>query len=240
MHLHFQGEQHGKGPVDRLFGWGCRWIEDHIQKKPIYGLKDLVACYKAGAQEMVNTDPEGPKFHIASFDPGEFRPEPRKFFDCPGFLITRTYCLTAQPASQQPRGVKVTNRVFSDSDLAAGTQLSGWTISTEHVEEAEDEAGGRKWRRGFYSGERSWEGEGPQAGDVNEIVRRHSAQKRWQPQFEYIESDLQRSLSAKAASLRRAAFKKKRQGACLKEQLQSSSTGSSSSSGSDSSASSNS
>ena len=69
--------------MDQLFGWGCAWIESYIQEAPIYGMKDLLKCYKAGAQDMVDTDPDGPKFHIQRFDPGENRPQPRTFFQRP-------------------------------------------------------------------------------------------------------------------------------------------------------------
>ena len=79
--LHFLGgEQHGKGGVDQLFGWGCAWIESFLQEHPIQNLQDLLKCYRAGAQDMVNIDPNGPKFHIGKFDPGDERPQPRHVF----------------------------------------------------------------------------------------------------------------------------------------------------------------
>lgn len=52
--LRFLGEQHGKGLVDRLFGWTCAWIEGYLQQQPVYALQNLLACYKAGAQDMAN------------------------------------------------------------------------------------------------------------------------------------------------------------------------------------------
>ena len=65
---------------------------------------------------MVNADPQGPKFHIEAFDPGEMRPEHRSFLYCSGFLITRTYCLHAHLRSA--RSLQITNKVFSDSQGA--------------------------------------------------------------------------------------------------------------------------
>ncbi|CAK9035001.1 unnamed protein product [Durusdinium trenchii] len=51
-------------------------ILEVVRGKPEYEWsKDLLQCYRAGAQAMVNSDPAGPKFHIESFDPGEFRPD---------------------------------------------------------------------------------------------------------------------------------------------------------------------
>ncbi|CAK9085446.1 Voltage-dependent N-type calcium channel subunit alpha-1B, partial [Durusdinium trenchii] len=145
--LHFLGEQHGKGPVDRLFGWTCAWIEAFLQDRPIYGLQDLLACYRAGAQEMVNTDPPRPKFHIAKFDPGVTRPETRTYFQCPNLLITRTYCLKAVAT---PRSIRLTNNVFSD---AQGEEIGNWEIEPRTMNE--DDVESKTWRRTFWSGEKS-------------------------------------------------------------------------------------
>lgn len=238
--VHFQGEQHGKGPVDRLFGWGCAWIEDFLQSQPIHGIKDLVRCYRAGAQCMVNTDPQGPKFHIEEFDPGQFRPEGRTVFYCPGFLITRTYCLHSERAPG-PSGVRIQNKVFSDS---AGTQLRGWQVLPKEQDTNDDEEGleagpSKEWRRGFWNAEKSWEGTGPKPGEVNEVIRRHQSQKTFQPPVVRLPgSELERTLSAAAVRLQTAAAKKRRQNQRLRpaESSSSSSSNSSTSSSSESSA----
>lgn len=233
--LHFLGEQHGKGPVDQLFGWGCAWIENYIQEAPIYGLQDLLKCYKAGAQDMVNTDPDGPKFHIQRFDPGETRPQPRTFFQCPNFLVTRTYCLKADFNAALVHPIRLTNKVFTDAN---GTSLQNWTIEEKNTEELDDEGNllPKSWRRGFWSGDPSWLGAGPEPGDVNEVVRRHLAQKHIVPPVLHRRDDPEHLLSQAASRLRKAATKKKRQTQSLRAQPSSSSSGSSSSSSSTSAA----
>jgi hypothetical protein len=247
--VHFQGEQHGKGPVDRLFGWGCAWIDDFLQEAPIHGIGDLVLCYRKGAQHMVNVDPNGPKFHIESFDPGELRPEKRTFFYCSGFLITRTYCLTSTRARGYARGLRIVNKVFSN---CVGQELRGWTIEERtgeladgDMEVVEDDSGqpapqetAKRWRRGFYQGEKSWEKEGPKPGDVNEVVRRYASQKSaWPAPARLPQSELERALSSAALRLEKAAAKKRRQTEALRVVESSSSSSFKSSSDSDESAS---
>ena len=215
-------------------------MEDFIQQQPIHGIQDLVSCYKKGAQSMVNSDPMGPKFHIAAFDPGEFRPQQRTFFWCPNFLVTRTYCLHSRYQSGQ--SLCITNKVFSDS---AGKVLQGWSIDNQLPEGPQGEeqelvgaAGdntGHRWRRGFWNAERTWEGTGPQPGDVNEIVRRHMHQKHAGPPMpRIVQSDLDKSLSAAARRARKAAIKKKRQYRHLRGKSPTSSSSSSSTRSSDS------
>lgn len=240
--VRFQGEQHGKGPVDRLFGWSCGWIEDFLQSAPIYGIADLISCYRKGAQHMVDVDPSGPKFHIENFDPGEFRPERRTFFYCPGFLITRTYSLSSTRARGHNRNLKVVNKIFSN---CAGQEFYGWSIEERRGALAEDDADGEeigdegdeargasRWRRGFYQGEKTWEKEGPRPGEVNEVVRRHASQKNaWPAPARRPVSELEAALSAAAQRLQKAAAKKRRQTVAL--QIDDASSSSSSSSSSD-------
>jgi len=231
VQLHF--EQHGKGPVDQLFGWGCAWIESFIQRHPINGLNDLLACYKAGAQDMVNSDPQGPKFHIQKFDPGETRPVRRTFFQCPNFLITRTYCLKATHRQAHPPGIQITNSVFSD---AVGEPLRHWTVEERGVAEPDEhgEIVSIAWRRGFWTGERSWESPGPEPGDINELVRRHMAQKNLPPQLPVILQKDERVLVARAAArLEKAGAKKRRQTEALRESSSSDTSSSSSSTSSE-------
>ena len=162
------GEQHGKG-LDRLLGWGCAWIEAFLQDQPIYGLADLLRCYKAGAQDMVNTNPHGPRFNIQKFDPGTERPLPRMFFQCGNCLVTRTYCMKA--------GLRILDKTFGDND--GGTELHNWWLNERDIDN-EGAPTSNTWRRGFWSGDRSWENEGPLPGTVNEVTRRHADQKHLQ------------------------------------------------------------
>ena len=81
---------------------------------------------------MVNIDPSGPKFHIQKFDPGEARPQPRTFFQCPDFLITRTYCLLSDHVPGYPHGLRIQNKVFSDAD---GQVLRHWHIETRELDD---------------------------------------------------------------------------------------------------------
>ena len=234
MNVTIQIEGRNIDHVDRLFGWTCAWIENFIQEKPIYGLQDLLSCYKSGAQDMVNTDPEGPTFHIVNFDPGERRPEPRTFLQCPNFLITRTYCL-ASSLQPQPHGIRIHNHVFSD---ARGAQLPSWTIESRKADEL-DEAGqvvSKPWRRGFWSGERSWEATGPSPGDINEVVRRHQAQKDVLPPPDLENPNEMEAILTRAASrLHKAAAKKRRQAKVLRMSQSNSSSNDNSSSSSSSS-----
>ena len=205
--LHFLGEQHGKGPVDQLFGWTCAWIESFLQNKPIYGIQDLLQCYKKGAQDMVDTDPQGPKFHIMKFDPGEDRPLTRSFFQCPDFLITRTYCLHAELVQNAPNGLRIRNNVFSDSH---GDLLRHWHVEVRDRDE-EDQPMPQAWRRGFWQGERPWEQKGPKPGDINEFVRRHLAQKHTRPPQQHdADNEVDVLLLRAAARLQKAATKKRR------------------------------
>lgn len=225
--LHFLGEQHGKGGVDQLFGWGCAWIEAFLQDQPIYGLQDLLRCYKAGAQDMVNADPSGPKFHICKFDPGDVRPQPRKTFQCPDFLVTRTYCLKAELRPGPPQSIRIWNKVFTD---APGQVLRHWHIEENRPEVNDnDEPVAQVWRRGFYTGERTWEGEGPKPGHVNELVRRHAAQREFPPQNLPQLHGEEALLSAAAARLQKKAAKQRRQTEALKPTASSSSSSTSSS-----------
>ena len=193
---------------------------------------------------MVNADPLGPKFHIEQFEPGEFRPNVRTFFYAPGFLITRTYALKAERVAGFHSGLRVKNKVFSNCE---GDLLHGWTIEERRGILAEDdvdadaplepepEAQGKRWRRGYWDAERSWEQEGPSPGDVNAIVRRHSAQKsHWPAPAPVPTSEIDKALSAAAQRLRTNSVKKRRQAQSLKVQAPESSTSNSSSSGSNS------
>jgi hypothetical protein len=233
--LHFLGEQHGKGGVDQLFGWGCAWIESFLQEHPIQNLQDLLKCYRAGAQDMVNIDPNGPKFHIGKFDPGDERPQPRHVFQCPNFLVTRTYCLKAELMRGYAHGIRIVNKVFTDSD---GQLLRHWGIEDKNIQEpaADDEQPQvQTWRRGFWPGERSWEGQGPLPGDVNELVRRHADQKTFLPQELPDLHSEEALLSRAVARLQKKADKKRRQTAALADAISNSSSSSSSSSASSSS-----
>ena len=198
---------------------------------------------------MVNSDPAGPKFHIESFDPGEFRPDRRTFFQCAGFLITRTYCLEMDFQPGRAHGIRLKNKQFSDS---AGSDLYGWNVEmrnqidlADDEQDIEDNTGEgdmppdpKRWRRGFWKSEKSWEGTGPRPGQINEVVRRHGAQKGAPPPVHKpFRSEVEKSLSAAALRLQTAAAKKRRQSARLRQTAQggSSSSGSSNSSSSSSS-----
>ena len=79
-------------------------------------------------------------------------------------------------------GIRIVNKVFTDSD---GQLLRHWGIEDKNIQEpaADDEQPQvQTWRRGFWPGERSWEGQGPLPGDANELVRRHADQKTFLPQ----------------------------------------------------------
>lgn len=166
--------------------------------------------------------------------------EGRTVFYCPGFLITRTYCLHSERAPG-PSGVRIQNKVFSDS---AGTQLRGWQVLPKEQDTNDDEEGleagpSKEWRRGFWNAEKSWEGTGPKPGEVNEVIRRHQSQKTFQPPVVRLPgSELERTLSAAAVRLQTAAAKKRRQNQRLRpaESSSSSSSNSSTSSSSESSA----
>jgi predicted acyl esterase len=113
------------------------------------------------------------------------------------------------------------------------------------MEVVEDDSGqtapqetAKRWRRGFYQGEKSWEKEGPKPGDVNEVVRRYASQKSaWPAPARLPQSELERALSSAALRLEKAAAKKRRQTEALRVVESSSSSSFKSSSDSDESAS---
>ena len=141
----------------------------YMQDRHIHGIDDLFDCYKAGAKDMVNTDPTGPKFHIQKYDYGPSRPTPRTFFQCPNFLITRTYCLEAELLKGYADGIRVKKHIFSDS---TGRLLQHWHVEEIGLQDFDDEGSemSKTWRRGFWIGERTWESKGPQPGEVNELA----------------------------------------------------------------------
>lgn len=220
------GEQHGKSGVDRCFGWCNGWIQDYIQRLPIFGLDDLTKCFAAGAKHMMDEDPEGAKIAILKFAPGTMRPSDRFYLACDSFKISRTYSLIGRLSQYASAGVSVRNKVFSD---LSGEDILAWTLQTHTPEEPE------AWRAGFYDKPKSWEETGPQPGEANSITRRftdqkHAAHARMpssRPTF------LQRC-SAKALSLKRAAAKQKRKQRALRAPQEDSSDSSSSSSASSS------
>lgn len=229
----YLGEQHGKGSCDRLFGWTNVWLKNYIQLRPVHGITDLVDAYKQGGAKMMSADPTGPVFVVGIFEPGEVRPNPRFALACPCIKITRTYSLSAELNRYAASGVTMKNNVFSD--LTATESLHPWKIDEIVAEEPEH------WRRGYYDKPRAWESVGPQAGDVNEVTRKHSAQKTFlATAMPRPKRSIEEKLSAKARALSRQAAKKRRQMAEVKKQAGSDNASGSSSSSSSSSASSSS
>ena len=223
VQLMYLGEQHGKGACDRLFGWTNRWVEQYVQSKPIHGLSDLVSAYTEGGKKMMASDPQGPLFHVAKFEPGQFRPTVRKSFVCNSLKITQTYSLSAEPSTYAASGVVIRNNVFSD--LVSADTLHPWRIA--EVKATEKEA----WRRGYYDKPRSWEQVGPEAGDINAITRKHTAQASFTTEsLPTPKRSFEETLSAKAQALSRKAAKSRRQSHALKAANASSSSSDSSSS----------
>ena len=162
---------------------------------------------------MVDIDPQGPKFHIMKFDSGETRPLTRSFFQCPDFLITRTYCCTKKEFKLPPNGLRIRNNLFSDSH---GDLLRHWHVEVRDRDD-EGQPMPQDWRRGFWQGERPWEQKGPKPGDINELVRRRLAQKQARPpQQNDADNEVDVLLSRAAARLQKAATKKHRQAEALK------------------------
>ena len=114
---------------------------------------------------MMASDPQGAFFHVAIFEPGKFRPTIRKSFVCNVLKIARAYSLSAEPSQYASSGVIIRNNVFSD--LASSDTLRPWSIAEVKATDKET------WRRGYYDKPRSWEQVGPEAGDINEITRKH-------------------------------------------------------------------
>ena len=146
-------------------------------------------------------------------------------------------------------GIRLKNKLFSDSP---GADLHGWSIATKRLADVAEEEGDieeiagdendapdpKKWRRGFWKSEKSWEGTGPLPGVINEVVRRHTAQKQAPPPVRKpFRSEVEKALSAAALRLQTSAAKKRRQSARLRQHADS---GTDSSSNSDSSSSSSS
>ena len=89
-------------------------------------------------------------------------------------------------------GIRLKNKLFSDSP---GADLHGWSIATKRLADVAEDEGDieeiageendapdpKKLRRGFWKSEKFWEGTGPLPGVINEVVRRHTAQKQAPP-----------------------------------------------------------
>lgn len=169
-------------------------------------------------------DPEGPRFLIVPWSPGENRPTTRQVLHSDGFKISRAYSLTGALSSYAASGIVIKNKIFSD--MADGESM---TFEIQSVVSEDVVA----WRRGYYDQPRSWEETGPEPGDQNSLTRRYAAQKqRVTPSMPKPRPSFLESCSTKALSLRRAATKKKRQGQQLRNEADSSSSDSSSTSSS--------
>lgn len=227
VHVMYLGEQHGKGACDRLFGWTNEWLQRYLQEKPTHCIKDLVQAYRSGSTATAQMDPSSAAFLVHSFDPGQSRPSRRLFFNCSTLKISRTYSLSAEPNSLAPSGITIRNNVFSD--LVSNQSLGPWSIG-ETIPEDEEQ-----WRRGYYDKPRSWKELGPQAGDVNELTRKYTAQKPFKSHaMPAQKGSLEEKLSAKARTLSKQARKRRRQQAALKADGSGSSSTSSSSTSSSS------
>ena len=144
----YLGEQHGKSGVDRCFGWCNRWITDYIRRLPVYGLDDLLQCFKQGASQMMREDPEGPTIHVLPFSPGPQRPSKRTYCVTDDFKISRTYSLVSTLSKHSDSGVRIQNKIFSD--MKTGHALN--FALREVVSEA-----AQPFRVGYYDKARTWE-----------------------------------------------------------------------------------
>ena len=169
VHILYLGEQHGKGACDRLFGWCNTWVPAYLQQHPVHGIDNLVSAYQCGSANMMQQDPAGAKFLVRIFDPGQVRPSSRFALVCSSLKISRTYSLSARVNRFAASGVTICNNVFSD--LVADQALGSWSVEETLAQEPES------WRRGFYDKPRSWELEGPKAGDKTDLTRKFATQR---------------------------------------------------------------
>ncbi len=231
VHVHYLGEQHGKGACDRLFGWTNKWLQKFLQKKPIHGINNLIEAYRLGGQDMMRDDPTGPVFVIHLFNPGPTRPSMRKSLSCGDFKITYTYSLSGEESAYASTGIILRNHVFSD--LTAKDSLSNWSITESVSKEKLD------WRIGYYDKPKSWETVGPQVGDENAITRKFSSQKELKSNsMPTPKRTLEEKMSAKARTLSKQARKRQKLKHSLSQSAHPSASASSGSSSSSSSSSS--
>ena len=208
VHILYLGEQHGKGACDRLFGWCNTWVQAYLQQHPVHGIDNLVSAYQAGSANMMQQDPAGAKFLVRIFDPGQVRPSSRFSLVCASLKISRTYSLSARVNRFAASGVTICNNVFSD--LVADQALGSWSVEETVSPEPES------WRRGFYDKPRSWELEGPKAGDKTDLTRKFATQKDHQiGAMPNPKRSIEEKLSAKARNLSRMAAKRRRRQATL-------------------------
>ena len=176
---------------------------------------------------MMKEDPEAAQFEIVQFQPGECRPSKRSFLHIDDLKVTRTYSLISTLSHIMDSGVSIRNKVFSD--ISPGTLLTYNLVQTDNDEPV-------KWRTGYYDKPRTWEEEGPKAGEANSITRRFSEQKSHRPHASIkARPSFLDACSSKARSLGKAAAKKRRKLKALRGEDDSDSDGSSSSTSSSSS-----
>ncbi|CAL1133937.1 unnamed protein product, partial [Cladocopium goreaui] len=162
----------------------------------------------AGSANMMQQDPAGAKFLVRIFDPGQVRPSSRFALVCSSLKISRTYSLSARVNRFAASGVTICNNVFSD--LVADQALGSWSVEETVSQEPES------WRRGFYDKPRSWELEGPKAGDKTDLTRKFATQKDHQiGAMPNPKRSIEEKLSAKARNLSRMAAKRRRRQATL-------------------------
>ncbi|CAJ1379929.1 unnamed protein product [Effrenium voratum] len=172
VRVNFLGEQHGKSLLDGAFGTtGMHgWLGRYALKKPIHSLDHLLTAFKAGADEAMALDPEGPRWLCEKVDFGTHRASEVGLFVSTGFKITRTYCMMAlKPASRAKKPV-VHNLVFSDIAIPAEGAMS-YQIQMHTREEP------LEWKRSYLEGEKTWELEPPNPGDTTQLCRKHESQK---------------------------------------------------------------
>ena len=151
----------------------------------------------------MTSDPDGPRFLIVQWSPGDNRPTKRLALMIDNFKISRTYSLSATLSAHAASGVSIRNKVFSD--MTDGDLLV-WTVRETQMDEV------TPWRKGYYDQPRPWEDEGPEPGEKNSITRRFSEQKlRVTASMPSARPSFLETCSSKALSLRKAAMKKKRQ-----------------------------
>ncbi|CAJ1426258.1 unnamed protein product [Effrenium voratum] len=172
VRVNFLGEQHGKSLLDGAFGTtGMHgWLGRYALKKPIHSLDHLLTAFKAGADEAMALDPEGPRWLCEKVDFGTHRASEVRLFVSTGFKITRTYCMMAlKPASRAKKPV-VHNLVFPDIAIPAEGAMS-YQIQMHTREEP------LEWKRSYLEGEKTWELEPPNPGDTTQLCRKHESQK---------------------------------------------------------------
>ena len=158
--LHYGVEKHLKHDADRMFGW----VNGAVQQLLLDGAdirepSQLQTALASHFQKNKNKDPTAPFMKVLLDDAAV--PETTRKLIVPDLKISRSYCLSLQPAPKRLAGALLRNHVYS-------TRPVSLQLAIDRVEEA---PGPGQWRRGYYGkGRSAWDTAPAPLGPHEEIL----------------------------------------------------------------------